>query len=55
MAKKSMANCPSAWLRPFENTPVMRPSEPTLYVQVFEGTERRFAGTIAGGSGAVDA
>ena len=29
-----------------------RPSEPTLYVQAFEGTERRFAGTIAGGSGA---
>jgi hypothetical protein len=29
-----------------------RPSAPTLYVEAFEGTERRFAGTIAGGSGA---
>lgn len=29
-----------------------RPSDPTLYIEVFEGTERRFAGTIAGGSGA---
>lgn len=29
-----------------------RPSDPVLYLQVFEGTERRFEGTIAGGGGA---
>ncbi len=29
-----------------------RPADPTLFVEAFEGTERRFAGTIAGGSGA---
>jgi hypothetical protein len=29
-----------------------RPTDPALFVEVFEGTERRFAGTIAGGSGA---
>lgn len=29
-----------------------RPSDPTLFIEVFEGKERRFAGTIAGGSGA---
>lgn len=29
-----------------------RPSDPSLFVQVFEGTERRYAGRIAGGSAA---